>query len=98
MSPLSLDCYADYYGNDEDILGAGGGEEDGATDASFQDDPEHYSFTCLSEEEAWNFLDMQVKDMSREIKVGSSLHPNSAITCYNVKSRQVDQTTQLCRA
>jgi ariadne-2 len=63
------DYYADYYGNDEDILGAGGGgEEDGATDASFQDDPEHYSFTCLSEEEAWNFLDMQVKDMAREIK------------------------------
>lgn len=46
------------------------GEEDAATDASFQKDPEHYQFTCLSEEEVWNYLDMQVRDLARDLKVG----------------------------
>lgn len=78
----SPDYYADYYGNDEDLLGAGGGGEDAAaTDASFQDDPEHYNFTCLSEEEAWNFLDMQVKDLAREIKV-DHLSTSSSKHCF----------------
>lgn len=45
-------------------------EEDAATDASFQKDPEHYQFTCLSEEEVWNYLDMQVRDLARDLKVG----------------------------
>ena len=84
-SSSAIDYYADYYGHDEDALGPGeGGDEDGATDASFQHDPEHYSFTCLSEEEAWNYLDMQVKDMAREIKVFLQLFRNmhEASFCY----------------
>jgi ariadne-2 len=60
------DSYADYYGNDEDVLGQLGPEE--ATDATFQQNPEHYLFSCLSEEEAWNYLDMQVKATARDIK------------------------------
>lgn len=58
-----------YQGGDEDVGGLG--EEDAATDASFQKDPEHYQFTCLSEEEVWNYLDMQVRDLTRDIKVRS---------------------------
>ena len=45
------------------------GKGDMVTDATFQRNPEHYSFTCLSEEEVWNFLDMQVKEVSKELKV-----------------------------
>lgn len=41
-----------------------------ATDATFQCDPEHYWFSCLSEEETWNYLDMLVKATARELKVG----------------------------
>ena len=61
------DSYADYYGNDEDVLAQLGPEE--ATDATFQQNPEHYVFSCLSEEEAWNYLNMQVMATAREIKV-----------------------------
>ena len=42
---------------------------EGPPDASFQCDPEHYSFLCLSIEETWNFLDSQARDASRAIKV-----------------------------
>ena len=66
------DYYADYYGHDEDVLEPAGEEVGGATDAAFQDDPEYYWFSCLSEEEAWNFLDMQVKATAKEIKVQTS--------------------------
>lgn len=70
------DYYADYYAPDEDVLGPGGGEEGedddrggGATrDASFQDDPEYYWFCYLTEEEASNFLDLQIMALSKEIK------------------------------
>lgn len=51
---------------------AGGKDDDSgavATDATFQRDPEYYWFSCLSEEEAWNYLDMQVKATARELKV-----------------------------
>ena len=49
------------------VGGVGGSE--GPRDASFQSDPEHYEFSCLSIEEAWNFLDAQARDASREVKV-----------------------------
>ncbi len=39
-------------------------------DASFQSDPEYYQFSCLSSEEAWNYLDSQAREASRAIKVG----------------------------
>ncbi len=39
-------------------------------DASFQSDPEHYYFSCLSTEEAWNYLDSTARDVSKTIKVG----------------------------
>lgn len=38
-------------------------------DASFQQDPEHFEFNCLSKEETWNYLDSQAREASREIKV-----------------------------
>ena len=68
--PLS-DYYADYYGNDEDVLDHPGEDDSAAmaTDATFQQDPEHYWFSCLSEEETWNYLDMQVKATARDLKV-----------------------------
>ena len=43
--------------------------EDGPYDASFQSDPEHYHFMCLSSEETWNYLDSQARDASKAIKV-----------------------------
>ena len=82
------DYYEDYYGNDDDVLDqAGGGDEDSAamaTDATFQKDPEYYCFSCLSEEEVWNYLDMQVKDTSRDTKVSTislTSHPHSSLIC-----------------
>lgn len=70
MTPLT-DYYDDYYGNDDDVLDhSGNGESDAmATDATFQCDPEHYWFSCLSEEETWNYLDMLVKATAKELKV-----------------------------
>ena len=44
-------------------------EEEGPCDISFQRDPEHYEFACLSMEEAWNFLDAQACEASRMGKV-----------------------------
>ncbi len=44
-------------------------DEEGPQDASFQRDPEHYGFACLSTEEAWNVLDSQARDAGREVKV-----------------------------
>lgn len=38
-------------------------------DASFQEDPEHFDFNCLSTEETWNYLDSQAREASRELKV-----------------------------
>ena len=56
----------DYYGDEDmDVMNTG----DGVTDASFQQDPEHYEFACLSTEETWNFLDAQTREVSKEIKV-----------------------------
>lgn len=66
-----IDYYADYYGNDDDVLDQGEVVDLAAmaTDATFQHDPEYYWYSCLSEEEAWNYLDMQVKAMAKEVKV-----------------------------
>ena len=49
------------------------GAGDVARDASFQQDPEHFDFSCLSSEETWNYLDSQAREASREIKVSQSL-------------------------
>ena len=49
------------------------GADDVARDASFQQDPEHFDFSCLSSEETWNYLDSQAREASREIKVSQSL-------------------------
>lgn len=49
--------------------------EEGPHDASFQCDPEHYQYWCLSSEEAWNFLDSQARDAGRALKVSS--YPNT---------------------
>ena len=48
------------------------GADDVARDAAFQQDPEHFDFSCLSSEETWNYLDSQAREASREIKVS---HP-----------------------
>ena len=72
--PPPTDYYAGYYSHDEDLLG--GGEEAAITDASFQDDPEHYWFSYLTVEEAWNFLDLQVKDTAQKTKVGHLSAPS----------------------
>jgi len=48
-----------------DIIGDGAPQ-----DASFQSDPEHYLFTCLSTEETWNYLDSTAREVGRQIKVG----------------------------
>jgi hypothetical protein len=45
------------------------GADDMVRDASFQQDPEHFDFSCLSSEETWNYLDSQAREASREIKV-----------------------------
>ena len=55
---------ADYYGSDVET-----DEGTGTRDATFQMDPEFYEFTCLSTEEAWNFLDSQARDLSEKLKV-----------------------------
>ena len=66
---LSLSLFlSDYYGDgDEDVMSVGG--EGAARDASFQQDPEFYEFSCLSTEETWNYLDSQVREVSKELKV-----------------------------
>ena len=45
------------------------GGEGAVRDASFQQDPEFYEFSCLSTEETWNYLDSQVREVSKELKV-----------------------------
>ena len=58
-----------YYGEeDEDAISPGRGEE-GATDASFQEDPEAFDYVCLTTEEVWNYLDTQVRELSKDIQV-----------------------------
>ena len=44
-------------------------EEGEVRDASFQQDPEHFEFGCLSSEETWNYLDSQAREASKEVKV-----------------------------
>ena len=62
--------FPDYYGEeDADVMSI---EGDRHTDASFQRDPEYYHFSCLSTEETWNYLDSQVREVSKELKVGNS--------------------------
>ena len=59
--------YGDYYGEEDfDVMATDEGE---VRDASFQIDPEHYEFSCLSSEETWNYLDSLARDTSKEIKV-----------------------------
>lgn len=43
--------------------------DNGQKDASFQEDPEYYNFSCLSTEETWNSLDAQAREVSKEVKV-----------------------------
>ena len=74
--------YGDYYNDDEDVLGHHGAGEDAAgmeTDATFQHDPEHHWFSCLSEEETWNFLDKLVKATAQDLKVGQADSLNDSI-------------------
>lgn len=44
------------------------GDDGMVRDASFQQDPEHFEFNCLSSEETWNYLDSQAREASKEIK------------------------------
>ena len=71
MISLSL---SDYYGDgDVDVMSVGG--EGAVQDATFQDDLEFYEFFCLSTEETWNYLDSQVQEVSRELKVWGWRNP-----------------------
>ena len=54
-------------GEDDDVIQSV--EAGGMRDASFQQDPEHYEFSCLSAEETWNYLDSQAREASKELKV-----------------------------
>ena len=79
--------YGDYYDDDEDVLGHHGAGEDAAgmeTDATFQHDPEHHWFSCLSEEETWNFLDKLVKATAQDLKVGQADSLNDSMICGDV--------------
>lgn len=61
------DYYGDYYeGDDVDVITM---EGSAPRDAAFQKDPEWYEFSCLSSEEVWNYLDAQVREVGREVKV-----------------------------
>lgn len=61
--------YDDYYGEDDVDVMATDLDEGEVRDASFQVDPEHYEFSCLSTEETWNYLDSLARETSKEIKV-----------------------------
>ena len=50
------------------------GDDDVVRDASFQQDPEHFDFNCLSSEETWNYLDSQAREATKEIKVRKSVN------------------------
>lgn len=94
------DYYADYYGNDEDVLDPGPGIGAIATDATFQCDPEHYWFSCLSEEETWNYLDMQVKATAKELKVCSyswNIEGGSQLGCVGRRSGSLNLSPVLRR-
>ena len=58
-----------------DVMGSDSGG--GVRDASFQEDPEYFEFSCLTAEETWNFLDSQARDVAREIKVLFRAYPVS---------------------
>ncbi|XP_064401078.1 E3 ubiquitin-protein ligase ARIH2-like [Halichondria panicea] len=58
------DDYGDYYGGEDGDMSCQGTPQD----ASFQSDPEHYSFSCLSTEETWNYLDAIARVISKTIK------------------------------
>lgn len=57
------------------------GADDVARDAAFQQDPEHFDFSCLSSEETWNYLDSQAREASREIKVSHPPIQHETVDC-----------------
>ena len=71
------DYYGDYYeGDDVDVITM---EGSAPRDAAFQKDPEWYEFSCLSSEEVWNYLDAQVREVGREVKVRCGLAFHSSL-------------------
>lgn len=76
----------DYYASDVET-----DEGTGAHDATFQIDPEYYEFTCLSTEEAWNFLDSQARDLSEKLKVSSTLGLAAPFHHQDSRESQISQ-------